>query len=60
MWRDGGAEMGLHNEEARRIEMEEVTNEVLGEGRIRDVEDWMRRAGYDGQVKAVTKGNDTT
>ena len=60
LWRDGGAEMGFHNEEANRTEMEEVTDEFLGEGRIRGVEAWMRRTGYDGQMKAVTKGNDTT
>ena len=29
-------------------------------GQVREVEDWMRRIGYDGQVKAGTKGDVTT
>ena len=54
LWRDGGAEMIEGRADAKKL-----ADEVVGEGRIRNVEDWMRRTGYDGEVKAVTKGNDT-
>lgn len=53
LWRDGASEI-------QGVDGETLADEVIGKGRVRSVEEWMRRTGYDGSLRDVMKGSATS